>query len=69
MPKKGGYLSWNPMNWFKSKPEETTLGISEPSTETPTPSVGPYGGRKRTRKAGKARKTRRSRSGRKTNRA
>jgi hypothetical protein len=44
---KGGYASWNPMNWFKSAPEEP-LPVA---TAQPAPTGGPYGGKKRKSKS------------------
>lgn len=49
---KGGYLSWNPLNWFKSAPEEP----APMATATPAPAAplgGPYGGKKRKTRRGK----------------
>ena len=55
---KGGYLSWNPMNWFKSAPEDVPAPL--PTEETPAaPMGGPYGGKKR---KSKTRRTKKSRS-------
>lgn len=47
---KGGYLSWNPMNWFKSAPEEPApMAMSTPVA----PVGGPYGGKKRKTRRGR----------------
>lgn len=66
MAKKGGYLSWNPLNWFKPKPEEvvpTPPAIVETADTLPTT----LGGRKR--KTRRARRVKKTRAGKKTIRA
>ncbi len=49
---KGGYLSWNPMNWFKSAPEpEVPAPVAMAAPAAPV--GGPYGGKKRKTRRGK----------------
>jgi hypothetical protein len=33
--RKGGYLSWNPMNWFKAAPETPSEGTQPTGSITP----------------------------------
>ena len=35
--RKGGYLSWNPMNWFKAAPETVPEATQPATTEVPEP--------------------------------
>lgn len=37
--KKGGYLSWNPLNWFKAAPETPVTDESTTGTTSTTPAV------------------------------
>ena len=62
---KGGYLSWNPVNWFKSAPEEPVPGIMEQPAAPVAPMGGPYGGKKRKTRRSKKTKKSRSKTGRK----
>lgn len=56
---KGGYLSWNPLNWFKSAEEPSPIAIAE----TPAAPVGgPYGGKKHRKSKSKTRRIKKSRS-------
>lgn len=57
---KGGYLSWNPLNWFKSAPEEAGVPAPLPMAQssTPPPMGGPYGGKKRKTKTRRVKKAR-----------
>lgn len=65
---KGGYLSWNPLNWFKSAPAPEEQALEQaPVEQQQQPVGGPYGGRRR--KTRKVRKTKRSRTGKKSNRS
>lgn len=79
--RKGGYLSWNPLNWFKAAPETvpeatqpTTTEVPEPITtapdttmSTPTSDTGYNGARRKTRRGGR-RGVKKTRSGKKSNR-
>ncbi len=52
---KGGYLSWNPMNWFKSAPEEP-MPMADTAAAPAAPLGGPYGGKKRKSKTRRTKK-------------
>lgn len=57
---KGGYMSWNPMNWFKSAPEEP----APVAMATQEPAGGPYGGKKRKSKTRRTKKATKKTAGR-----